>query len=245
MLILRNLWPAFKATFVPFAVLAGAAGLLIWLRRDALANFPMGPESMQTALLLILILLPLVVFVLSWVAVTWHRFVLLEEEPGFFPALKNRPVWRYVWRLLQVGLIYVVFFFIMSFISSLIVLPLVQLTGSFFIITTLWSILINIIIGIIWFRLALVLPAASVGKPITISESVDATSDIGRTLIGVIIILSVLQIGLSYAIQSISFMSLSVADILSLVLQWFTLLLGISMLTTLYGHLVEGRDLPQ
>ena len=31
---------------------------------------------------------------------------------------------------------------------------------------------------------------------------------------------------------------------LDIALQWTVLMLGVSILTTFYGHLIEGRDLP-
>jgi len=32
--------------------------------------------------------------------------------------------------------------------------------------------------------------------------------------------------------------------IISIMLSWLTMMLGISILTTIYGHVIEGRDLP-
>ena len=44
-------------------------------------------------------------FVFGWVAVAWHRFILLEEYHGLLPAAAGRPIWPYVWRSLGYGLL--------------------------------------------------------------------------------------------------------------------------------------------
>ena len=36
-----------------------------------------------------------IAFWLGWVAVAWHRYVLLEELGGFMPPVKDRPIWPY------------------------------------------------------------------------------------------------------------------------------------------------------
>jgi hypothetical protein len=46
-------------------------------------------------------------FVLTWVAVAWHRYVLLEEHTTFLPPLRQDLVWPYLGRTILLGIILV------------------------------------------------------------------------------------------------------------------------------------------
>ena len=43
-------------------------------------------------------------FTFGWIAVTWHRYILLEEYPGVVPSISDRPIGTYIARMLMIVL---------------------------------------------------------------------------------------------------------------------------------------------
>lgn len=180
-------------------------------------------------------------FVFSWVAVSWHRFILLEEYPGTLPQLSGRPIWPYVWRLMGYSLILVAVALPVSFLLGNRGLSLITSGG---IVGNLVTILIAAGFGYLWFRMALALPSVAVGAPITLGQAWAASKGMSGTIFRVALLLVGLY-GIA-SLVSLPIMALSpfLGGLLNIVLQWTVVMVGISILTTLYGHLIEGRDVP-
>src|SRR6056297_2995178 len=111
LMVFNNWRDALKASLGPIAIgIALSLVLALLLRVDLsliLAQQPIitdtgGPMAQQLppnagGLVLFGLFVALIsLFVLSWVAVAWHRFILLEEYPGLLPPLSGKPVWRYL-----------------------------------------------------------------------------------------------------------------------------------------------------
>ena len=66
--------------------------------------------------------IPVIAFVVSiyWVTVAWHRFVILDEQPGaIFPEFSLGLIWAYVWRLLVLTILIVLIALLpLAFLSS-------------------------------------------------------------------------------------------------------------------------------
>ena len=117
-----------------------------------------------------------------WIAVGWHRYILLDEMPGtIVPPFRGDRILAYFGNTLLVGLIAgavgLVVFVPLVFIAAGIargggavsyLLILVSLVGYFF-------------AAVLVYRVSLILPASAIGKPITISESWAATRGSGGT----------------------------------------------------------------
>src|SRR5690606_21125980 len=112
----RNLTDALKVSVGPYLlglVVAALAMMALggsparWLSgaADPAAGDPMAAAGQSVALLVAMLVM---LFISSWVAVAWHRFVLLEEYPGLLPALSGRPVWPYIVKAIKLALLLIV-----------------------------------------------------------------------------------------------------------------------------------------
>lgn len=238
-LVFTNLDAALKLSLVPYAISMVA---FVYFGADAAAVVESGSMAayLNTA--------PEIAFnyvaygiisgvVTLWIAVAWHRYVLLEEYPsGWLPTFHGLNVLRYFVKGFLIGLCVVGVVIITLFVMSL----LLGWTGNF------GAFLIGFsLVGIgsyLFYRLCPALPAAAVGQSMSLSEAWEATKNQDQT-IGILVLLVIF---FSYFIQlpgKILEPSSVVATSLSLLIGWFSMMIGSSVLTTFYGHFVEGRDI--
>ncbi|WP_425097768.1 hypothetical protein [Tropicibacter sp. S64] len=168
-----------------------------------------------------------------WMAVAWHRYVLLEEQPvGWLPRWQGSRILGYLGRSILIGLLIglslAVTVGVLVFVPFLrvLVLPGMVLAGSYF-----------------FFRLGVMLPAGTVDQKLTLAESWSATRDKD----GAIVVLALIMAVGSFLLQVPSLVSGNPHSPLTLVYNlvtgWFATMIGISILTTLYGHYVQGRPI--
>jgi hypothetical protein len=177
---------------------------------------------------------------LSWIAILWHRFMLLEERSSsLIPKWRGGLVWSYIKNILLISLVLIV----LAIIPMLLLMMLMtQITRS----ETVWFFVFILIIGPVFtyvsLRLSLVLPAVAVEKPIGISQSWRVTQPAS----GAIMLASFLLAVFTGAVQWLPGLA-GGGEIVSLIASftsgWIALMVGISILTTLYGYLVENRNL--
>lgn len=186
-------------------------------------------------------ILAIVAFV--WIAVAWHRYVLLDEVPaGPLPEFDGRRLLSYTGYSLLLGIIGFALSFVISAIVGSVAVPLLNVFGA--VITGLLALAAMLLVG---YRLAPILPAVSVGKKLTLAQAWDATKDAN----GPLIILAVISAVASFVID-IPALVLAMAGPIGgflgmlwvLVTGWVKMIVGVSILTTLYGHYVEGRAIP-
>ncbi|MEM9436632.1 MAG: hypothetical protein AAGA15_06285 [Pseudomonadota bacterium] len=193
--------------------------------------------------ILILFLVATVFF--AWIAISWHRFILLEEYPqGWLPPFRWTEIKAYVVKLILLILVFM----------AIMVIPAVLLGGIgamagsseaaagpvlFFFAAIL--ILIPVFLWIS-FRLSSVLPAAAVARPMGIGEAWRET----QSHSGTIFLFALAYLGVSIAIQIVVSI-LGLVPIVGIAIaifgSWFTTILGFSALTTVYGVAIEGREL--
>jgi hypothetical protein len=186
-------------------------------------------------------ILAIVAFV--WIAVAWHRYVLLDEVPtGQVPAFNQGRMLAYAGYSLLLGLIGGVLGLVVSAIIGIVAIPLLGVVGIF--VTGLISLAVLLIVG---YRLSSILPATAIGKPLTLGQAWEATKDANVP----IVILAILSVIASVVIDIPAFVLMlagSVGGFLGLLWTlatgWVKMLVGVSILTTLYGHYVEGRAVP-
>lgn len=176
-------------------------------------------------------------FALSWVAVAWHRHILLEERSGLLPPLRQDLVWPYLGRTILIALIMV-----LLAIPVGLVLSLLLAVSQSVVMLLVVGILTWLALGWVAMRLSLVLPARAVDKPMTFGESWAATRPASGGIVGIVLVLGAINVVLGWLIPAVLGANL-LAALLSLIVQWFTAMLGLSVLTTLYGTLVERRAL--
>lgn len=236
-MLFRNLPNALRISLGPLAIaLLGAALVISSLGVSAAQiafDMARGTLSPQVALAVIL-LTALFVVVSAWIAVSWHRFILLEEYPGLLPALAGRPIGAYLGRTVILALVMIV-----AMVPALVILGL--LTALFG--PGLLSILgigLALYFSFVWLRVGLVLPATAVGKPLGVGESWRVTAPHANAILGAGALMIVLNTGIGLVS---ALLPLSLSLVLDVIVSWITLMIGTSLLTTLYGVIVEERRL--
>jgi hypothetical protein len=189
---------------------------------------------------LITAILAIIAFV--WIAVAWHRYVLLDEMPaGQFPEFNSSRLLSYGGYSLLIGVIGFVLSFIVTAVVGIVAIPLLGMVGAY--IMALLALAAVLIVG---YRLAPILPAIAIDKPITLRQAWDATNNAN----GPIIILAILS-AIAAVVIDIPAIILASAGPLAflgvlwtLATGWVKMIVGVSILTTLYGHYIEGRAIP-
>lgn len=175
-----------------------------------------------------------------WLAVAWHRYILLDEMPtGLLPEFNGSRMLSYFGYSLLIGLVLIGLAIVMGIVTGIVG----AVVGQLAIVIVLVFYVLMLIAS---YRLSPMLPAAAVGKPMKINEAWQATSGangpiVVLAIVSVIaaIVISLPAIGLTYLGGFFAFLGL----LWSLVVGWITMVVGVSLLTTIYGHYVEGRPL--
>ncbi len=179
--------------------------------------------------------LPVFLIFYSWAAVGWHRYVLLEELPSGVTAAWNWPTVRgYVWAVVRLSLMLFLIGIVASIVVGLVISAVPSAAVAVFV-------TIGLTIGFTWIltRLGLVLPSAALGQYMKLGESWQATAPVASA-----ILLPIIIIPLAFFIINslLGFVGLA-GVILSLVVFWIQTLTNLALMTTLYGNLIEGRQL--
>ncbi|MGP1356523.1 hypothetical protein [Roseicyclus sp.] len=249
--VFGNLREAAQITLLLF--LAPFLGFVI-LGFGAMTGGTMDPGAAGVSILGGLLLLVVAVVAYCWAAVGWHRYVLLEETGnGFLPQWRGDRISSYFWRALVVGI--VVILAAMGF--GLVIALVVGLTQSPAIAVVLG---IGLVFGASWVatRIGLVLPAAAIGERMTLSESWAATRPVSSQILLPLIVVA-LAVGLIGQVILLIFGETVTVEVFGtmqeqLVLtlpgqivngfvSWIQILINLALMTTLYGNLIEGRQL--
>lgn len=233
-MIFNNLPQVIRIVLVPMgvgiAVLALFASLGIFIE-GARAEAATVPE-IAGIILLVLVLISLSL----WVIVAWHRFILLAEyTQGWVPMLRTDRMLSYVGHSLWLGLVMLglmlPLFLVFGVIGGLV--PLI---------VTIVNVVVIVAANVVFFRLATILPAAAIGRSLTLKDAWTATEGSSATILILFLILAVAQFALQLLLGL-----LLLAPVIGVVLMVLgTVLSGlvnISILTTLYGYYIEKRAL--
>ena len=188
--------------------------------------------------LLATFLLGLVAIVASlWIAVAWHRFALTGEHAnGWVPTFRGPQIMAYLGRSILIAVLVILAVMVATIPIGLIAIGLPVFAGAM-------SLMLVGLAAYLFFRLGVMLPAAAMGEKLTLSEAWTATKGESST----ILTLALIVVGASIVIQLPSWFNDNPASVVnvvySLVVNWFATIIGISVLTTLYGHFVEKRPI--
>ena len=248
--VFGNLRQAAQLTLLLFVVpLAGFVALSGGDAGGGMAGVP-GGGSILGGLLLVVV----AVVAYCWAAVGWHRYVLLEEMGnGLLPVWRADRILSYFGRAFIV--VVVVILAVMG--GGLAVGLVAAITQSVAVAVVLG---IGLVFGASWVatRIGLVLPAAALGERMTIGESWTVTrpvaSQIFLPLIVIALVVGVIQqlilVIFGQTVQVDMFGTMQEQVVLSLpgqvvsgLVAWVQILVNLALMTTLYGNLVEGRQL--
>lgn len=174
-----------------------------------------------------------------WLAVRWHRFVLLDERAHPLSPPPAAAMWRYVGFALIVPLaalplLLVTFLFMAAGVNLGLGLPAVIILVILMFLTS----------GLMLI-LGTALPGAAIGAPHPIRAAWNGMKPAAGVVFLLLIAGSVAnwlgQYG--FALLQRSGLPLSVYLGINLAFYWLSTLFGLSLLTTLWGHFVEGRPL--
>lgn len=252
-MITNNLSVALRIALVPTLLAVCANSLSNYFFYGKFIPDFIGNEEMINAglsamfgsiFLLVSIILPL------WVVVGWHRYVLLNETPtGYFSSWNGTELVGYFWRIILIHIIAII-----SFIPFLFLIALVFILGGDSLsgvheFLRAFGMFLNIFLFCVLFmivllRVSLILPAAAIGKNLKIKQAWEKTKSASLTIFGayLLLLLCMLIALLLFSASMIILPSLFII-ILSICFQIFFTLLSASLLTTLYGYYIEGRDL--
>lgn len=172
-----------------------------------------------------------------WIVVGWHRFILLEEQPvGMFPRWNGKRMLSYLGHGILVGLACAV-----PVILAMIVMMVLLGTEPTGIQELLMQAVLTFVIMYFSLRVSLILPACAIGEHVPMRESWRLTGTIQGAILGVSAIIMVIALvpWVMIAFFGTGLIMFLIYSVLSGVLS----LLGVSVLTTLYGILVEKRAL--
>lgn len=173
-----------------------------------------------------------------WIAVAWHRFILMEEHPKSIPVFHGRRMVSYFFHGFLVG-----------FIGLMIFIPLLLAHGIFagtslgFWFSFVMWLVATVVLTTIMMRLLTLLPGTAVGAPITLRETVEMTKGENTVFFGLAVILFLFSLPfriVSLLLNDAPVLFFALWDTLS---GFVVLIVTLSTLTTLYGHYIEKRPL--
>jgi|GEM_PF-6229706 len=214
--------------------------LITYLIQQSVSTQSGTPEISTGLAFVIFLSSMLVICGFCWVAILWHRFMLLNEGSDDLVGKWNGSrVWSYFKYLFLIGMTiliiviipYAIFIFIFGYV--LVINPAFAL---------IFAMIVSVIFYYLSLRFGLVLPSIALDNPVTLSDSFSQTGFCK----GAILVASILLVGSSIVVGQL--VRLSGIDqytfqLPSLLTNWFFTMTGISILTTLYGFLVEKRQL--
>lgn len=178
-----------------------------------------------------------------WLAVGWHRYVLDGDEPqGWLPRMHIGRLLRYFGKAILTALPTIPIFLIaMVFLIILETDDMVPFStkDAFALGPNFTFFLVVAFATYVTFRFGPALPAAAMDDRLTLREAWRMTAPLGGTLVNLAIIITLIYIPLSaitnaFAANNVLYLAFTAASDV-------TSLLTLSVLTVLYGHLVQGR----
>ncbi|PRY91626.1 hypothetical protein [Donghicola tyrosinivorans] len=196
-----------------------------------------GNMPMSGGAILIQLLVAVLYVILSlWIAVSWHRYILLEEMPeGYVPQWHGRPIMRYLGFSLLITLI-------VALAAALGATALMIVGKGLAPVAVALGVFLVLYLFTVFYRLSPMLPAAAIGEDMGLKEAWDKT----KGLTGAILLIIALQMALTFGLQlfALGFAGIPIIGIIAqIAANWFLTMVMASLLTTFYGHFVQERAL--
>lgn len=179
-----------------------------------------------------------------WIVVGWHRYILLNEQPGLVPAFRVDRMLGYFGKSFLIGLILVPLALILGFVGGGIASGLVHGRGSFILALAVMGLVVYIPLATVGMRLGTMLPGAALEPGVPVFSGWEATRGATLTILGVVALSVCFALVLEFIGARIFSNPVSIPALTyELVKQWVLAMIGASILTTLYGHYIEKRPL--
>lgn len=236
-------WPWMLA-LLPFNV-----GINLYIANEVL----LGTVVTDPAIILLsLLLVVLSTVAFASIAVSWHRYILLDEIPQGWARLRlDGIVFRYIGISLLITLLFVVGGGLIGGVLGFVIAIVGQVVAN----TTMFSFLAIVLVTLfVWalptvFRIMITLPATALGRrDYSFSKAWNDSRGNFWQLLGVILLIVIcfalvgLVAGLAgFLLNRLGFAGMSISLAMQLAINWFSTIVGITMLTSLYGIFHEGR----
>jgi hypothetical protein len=183
------------------------------------------------------------------IAVNWHRYVLLDEVPQGAQRLRlDDTAWRYFGNTLLIFLI----IFGLGFAVTLVLALLGAALGTAAVIVTSAAFAAVGLIGLsMFYRLGIKLPAVALGRSdFGFRDAWRMTVGNGWQVLGLALLYLATALAAAIPVWIVSMVIGLVGGLPALALivavqtlaSWLLTILGVTLLTSLYGFFVEGRD---
>lgn len=255
--VFGNLGQAAKITAAPFIIFVVVAYLLLGdlvrelfmlpgtqveidLTQERWSERFGDPAELTGRFLFALMLIPLGLVLFGWAAVAWHRYVLAEEYVGVVAPFSFGRILGYVGRSILIGLLLGLAMVPILFLLGAILGPAMAAGGGAGL-GLLFLMATSFLASWVLVRWSLILPARSMDQDMSIGESWQATKDVSGEILVPILGFAIIFPAIQQAL--LLFPAGVVVAIAGLFVGWIQMLANLSLLTTLYGNLVQGREL--
>lgn len=180
-----------------------------------------------------------------WVAVAWHRFILLEEVPGAVPPVNLAAIWRYVGAAVVTLLVIFAVVVPLAIIGALLgtsLMPASTFEPGLSLAVLSYAV-IALPITYLCFRFAPLLPSAALGPRMALRDAWYATGAAGMAFVWLSVIVLIVEFAAQEIPNLFAATALPLAVVLAALGNTVILMLGISLLTTIHGHYVQERPL--
>lgn len=178
-----------------------------------------------------------------WVAVAWHRYVLLNEVPNTIPKFRGVRMLMYFLKGLLILLpVFLALVMILSplIFTSAFLNPNGTTPAAFVVILGLCVLIASFLVIM---RLSTLLPGAALGHPLSMIETWRRTEGQTSVFAGLSLLIVVLTMVISLGRFVTAYMPLIAALGFQTIAIYLQTLVFLSVLTTLYGHYIEKRPL--
>ena len=241
-----NLEGALKVSALPYAAQFLASLALLGPAAMAGQADPAAAFSAEGGPSIVLVLLNLVITLVAsiWIAVAWHRYILKNEAPtGFVPIFNGNRIFAYFLRSLGIAVLFIVLAIPLGIVAALIAAPFFSITGPNVVGMLIIMVITYVPLAVLAYRLSTSLPAMALDEGGSFLAGWEATK--GEN--GAIAVLAVVSVLLVFAGSAIGIFVLGKVLVLALAwafaFNWLVMMVGVSILTTLYGHYIEKRAL--
>ncbi|NOE26817.1 hypothetical protein GS612_11385 [Ruegeria sp. HKCCD6157] len=227
--------PALIATIIIVGVFM-ALGIPLEALDESAVDLPPGVTA-GSAFVFVVVLLAVMFVTMFWIAVSWHRFILMEEYPtGILPTFRFDRILAYFGRFLMLGILMVIAYIPMGLVAAALGEGLAGLS-------IILMIAYSVFLVVCFYRLSIILPAAAIGNPISLGEAWNNTSGVSGAILLLLLVAFLFQV-----LVQLAFAALAIIPVLGVLLTVFfgTLILpmiNVSIFTTMYGVFIEKREL--
>jgi hypothetical protein len=186
------------------------------------------------------------------IAVNWHRYVLLDEVAEGWQRLRvDSLMWRYIGNAILIGLILIAGGIVAALALSLVGWGLSAVVGEALLIAIVPCVIALYAYAIVSaYRLAVKLPSVALGRnDFNMRDAWRVTDGNFWSILGLLLLLSICLslVGLALLLVTYFFgqtgtLGLSVSLAIQVAINWIATILGVTLLTSLYGFFVEGRE---